>query len=247
MLCSLLFQKSWPGGCARRLVNPRQSVSNRFDERAQDFQNFVIIGQTETRTNVSANPGQVTLLLQEWKGGSKLAESRLFEILLPDLRRIAGHCFANERAGHTLQPTALVNEAFIKLVAAQGIDWQDRGHFFALAARVMRRYLIDRWRSKPSVNLMPMEGLPAHVLASHPEPFELATALDILLEELALESHQQRAVVELKFFLGFTDADAADALNLPLRTFQREWLRARRWLFERLTAQPCRTLNTTNE
>ncbi len=194
---------------------------------------------------MTTSAGEVTQLLHEWKSGSKPAESRLFELLLPDLRRIAAHCFAKERPGHTLQPTALVNEAFIKLAAAKSVDWRDRGHFLALAARVMRRYLIDHWRSKPFVNFMPIEGLPERVLSNHPEPLELATALDALLEELAAESRQQRAVVELKFFLGLTDADAADALGLPLRTLQREWLRARKWLFERLAAEPCRTLSTT--
>lgn len=198
------------------------------------------------RENVSGQPGEVTLLLQQWKSGSKLAEAQLFELLLPDLRRIAAHCLVKERAGHTLQPTALVNEAFIKLAAAKNVDWRDRGHFLALSARVMRRYLIDHWRAKPAVNFIPIDSVPERVRSNYAQPLELVTALDALLEELALESRQRRAVVELKFFLGLTDEDAADALNLPLRTLQREWLRARKWLFDRLTAEPCRTLNTTN-
>lgn len=196
---------------------------------------------------MTANPGDVTLLLREWKSGSKRAESRLFELLMPDLRRIAGHCFAKERHGHTLQPTALVNEAFLKLAAAKNVDWQDRGHFLALAARVMRRYLIDHWRSKASVNFMAMDSLPRGILANYPQPLDLVTALDVALEELALESGQQRTIVELKFFLGFTDADVAEALKLPLRTVQREWHRSRKRLFERLTAEPCKAIpKTTN-
>src|ERR1035437_2217106 len=155
---------------------------------------------------------------------------------MPDLRKIAGHCFRRERPGHTLQPTALVNEAFLRLANAKNIDWQDRGHFLALSARVMRRYLIDHARSRPSVKFLPMEGLPERVLGSH-TPLELAIAIDRLLDALETESHQRCAVVELKFFLGLTDSEAADALSLKLHTLQREWHRARVWLFERLRAE----------
>jgi RNA polymerase sigma-70 factor (ECF subfamily) len=155
---------------------------------------------------------------------------------MPDLRRIAVRCFRRERPGHTLQPTALVNEAFLRLATARNIDWRDRGHFLALAARIMRRYLIDHARARPSVDFLPMEGLPEHVLGQHTK-LELAVAVDSLLDELEKESHQQRAVVELKFFLGLTDAESADALQLTLHTFQREWYRARRWLFERLSTE----------
>ena len=84
--------------------------------------------------------GEITQLLCKWRDGEPDAESRLFELLLPDLRRMARRYFRSERAGHTLQPTTRVNEAFLRLVRAKGIDWQDRGHFFAVAARMMRRY-----------------------------------------------------------------------------------------------------------
>jgi RNA polymerase sigma factor (TIGR02999 family) len=156
---------------------------------------------------------------------------------MPDLRKIAARCFRRERSDHTLQPTALVNEAFLRLATAKNIDWQNRGHFLALAARIMRRYLIDHARSRPSIEFLPMEGLPEHVLGEHTK-LELAVAVDSLLDKLEHESHQQRAVVELKFFLGLTDAESADALQLTLHTFQREWYRARRWLFERLSTEP---------
>jgi RNA polymerase sigma-70 factor (ECF subfamily) len=183
--------------------------------------------------SVASGPGGITLLLQQWRAGDARAESRLFELLMPDLRRIANRYFRRERPGHTLQPTALVNEAFLRLATAKNIDWQDRGHFFALAATIMRRYLIDHARAKPSVVFLPMEGLPEHFLGEHSQ-LELAVAVDTLLNELEKESHQQRAVVELKFFLGLTDNEAADALGLTLHTFQREWYRARTWLFARL-------------
>ncbi|PYX75633.1 MAG: RNA polymerase subunit sigma-70 [Acidobacteria bacterium] len=185
---------------------------------------------------VATGPGEITQLLQQWRKGDQCAESRLFELLMPDLRKIAGRCFRGERPGHTLQPTALVNEAFLRLAAAKNIEWRDRGHFFAIAARVMRRCLIDHARSRPSVNFLPLEGLPERVLGNY-TPLELAIAVDALLDELERESHQRRAVVELKFFLGLTDTEAAEALNLTLHTLQREWYRARRWLYERLTTE----------
>ena len=85
---------------------------------------------------MTEEPGEITLLLQRWRTGDPQAESRLFELLMPDLRRIAGGYFRKERVGHTLQPTALVNEAFLSLAAAKKIDWNDRGHFIAIAARM---------------------------------------------------------------------------------------------------------------
>src|SRR5262245_23095633 len=116
---------------------------------------------------VASDPGEITQLLHQWRTGDRQAESRLFELLLPDLRKIAGRCFRGERPGHTLQPTALVNEAFLRLAAAKNIEWRDRGHFFALAARIMRRYLIDHARARPSVQFLPMQGLPERVVGKY--------------------------------------------------------------------------------
>jgi len=196
--------------------------------------------------SMTSDPGEITQLLQQWRAGDRQAESRLFDLLMPDLRRIARRCFRGERSDHTLQPTALVNEAFFRLAAARNIDWQDRGHFFAIAARVMRRYLIDHARSQPGVELLPFDGLPEGVLGRHTR-LELAVAVDSLLDELEDESRQQRAVVELKFFLGLTDEEAAGALGLTLHTLQREWYRARKWLFERLSTESWKAgRNATN-
>jgi RNA polymerase sigma factor (TIGR02999 family) len=190
---------------------------------------------------MATQKGEITQLLQEWRLGSPEAEAKIFEELLPELRKIAACCFRRERSGHSLQPTLLVNEAFLRLAKAKNIDWQNRGHFLAISAIIMRRYLIDHARSRPSIQFLPMEGLPERVLGNHTK-LELAVAVDTLLDELAKESHQRRAVVELKFFLGMTDSEAAESLNLTLHTFQREWHRARKWLFERLTTEPWKTL-----
>jgi len=182
----------------------------------------------EPRTN------EITRLLREWHTGDNEAETRLFELLMPELHRIAAAYFRRERSGHTLQPTALVNEGFLRLAAARHVDWHDRSHFFVIAARIMRRCLIDHARSRPQGDFLSIEGLPPGILASHSN-LEVALAVDSLLEELATESRQRCSVVEMKFFLGMTDEEAADALGLSLHTFQREWYRARKWLFERLS------------
>ncbi len=182
---------------------------------------------------MASNPTEITRLLQQWREGDRAAESHLFELLMPDLRKMADRYFRNERRNHTLQPTALINEAFLRLARAKNIEWNDRGHFFAIAATIMRRYLIDYARSRPGVDVLPMEGLPEQILGTC-NKLELAVAVDTLLDELERESPQRRSVVELKFFLGLTDEEAAQALNLTLHTLQREWARARRWLFERL-------------
>lgn len=184
---------------------------------------------------MAENSVGITELLRRWQTGDAEAESRLFDTLMPELHDIAARCFRKERPGHTLQPTALVNEAFFRLARAKNIEWHDRGHFFAIASMIMRRLLIDHARSRPDAVLLPLDALPEHVLADA-SPLEQAIAVDVLLDELGKVSPQQRRVVELKFSLGFTDEEAAEALNLKLRSLQREWFRARKWLFERLTA-----------
>ena len=182
-------------------------------------------------------PGEITVLLRRWRTGDRDVESRLFELLIPDLQKIAGYCLRGERQGHSMQSTLLVNEAFLRLASARQIDWQDRAHFLAVSARIMRRYLIDHARAKHSVVLLPIDGLPEPI-ARQRTPLEVAIAIDRLLEELEANSRQLCAIVELKFFLGLTDEEAADALGLKLRTFQRELHTAKRWLFERLGAEP---------
>jgi len=151
-------------------------------------------------------------------------------MLMPDLRKIAGCCFRGERSGHTLQPTALVNEAFVRLVRAKNIDWRNRGHFFALAARVMRRYLIDHASARPSVQFLPMDGFPERVLGRR-TPLDLAITIDTLLDELEKESAQQRAVVELKFFGGLSVEEIAEILQVTAKTVSRDWNFARLWLY----------------
>lgn len=179
---------------------------------------------------------EITLLLQRWRKGDRSAESRIFELLLPELKVLARRALRQERRGHSLQPTALVNEAFLRLVAAKSINWNDRGHFLALAATIMRRYLVDRVRSRFKGQLVSWECFPEDVL-NHRSSLDLIVEIDRVLYELEEKSPQQRMIVEMKFYLGLTDLEAAHALNLRLRTLQREWHLARAWLFNRLNAK----------
>ena len=125
---------------------------------------------------------------------------------------------------------------YLKLSGAKDVDWRDRRHFFALAARAMRRFLIDYARSRGGQIKLPLDELTPTVKTNMPN-LELAIAIDRLLDELGRENPEQCAMVELKYFLGLTDDEAAEALHLPLRTAQRKWLEARKWLFERLEPQ----------
>jgi RNA polymerase sigma factor (TIGR02999 family) len=182
---------------------------------------------------MTETPEEITILLRRWREGDRDAESELFEALMPELRKIARRCFRGERPGHTIQPTALVNEAFLRLAAVKHIEWQHRKDFLAMAATMMRRYLIDHARGRPSVQLSPIEGMPERFLGRY-SPIEQRIAIHTLLDELDAESHEKRMIVELKFSLGFTEEEIAEVMNLSLRDTQRQWHLARRWLFERL-------------
>ena len=178
--------------------------------------------------------GEITLLLRRWQDGDKDAGEQLFQLLLPELRKIAGCCFRRERSDHTLQPTAILNEAFLRLAAIKKIEWQDRGQFLAIAARVMRRLLIDYARARPTVQFAPLENVP-ELIQRDRTPREVQIALSMLLDELESQSPLQRTIVDLKNVLGLTDDEVAESLGLPLRTVQREWHEARVWLFKRMS------------
>lgn len=176
----------------------------------------------------------ITGLIQLWQAGDRPAEVRLFELVMPDLRRIAQNMLRRERRDHTLQPTELISQVYLKLVAAKNRNWQNRRHFFALAARAMRNYLIDYARSRPNVSLVSLDALPFDGMAEMREEPEKLLHLNRLLDEFALESPEGCLIVEMKYFLGLTNEEAAETLGMNLRTFQRRWQDARRWLFLRL-------------
>jgi RNA polymerase sigma factor (TIGR02999 family) len=177
--------------------------------------------------------GDITRLLQQWGSGSREVENKLFEAVFPSLRRLAHALMRGERKGHSLQPTELVDQIYFRLVAARNRDWQNRRHFFAIAARAMRRYLIDHARGRPNAAFVPLEGM-QDLLPADSAKIEVAVAVDRLLDELAETQPEWCTLVEVKYFLGLTDEEAAEAMGLKLRTMQRMWKDVRQWLFERI-------------
>ena len=176
--------------------------------------------------------GDITELLQQWREENREAENELFTLVFPSLRRLAHYLMKNERPEHTLQATELVNQIYLRLVAAKNRDWQNRRHFYAFAGRAMRRYLIDHARGRPDADFTPLEEMKG-VLPANTERLTLAITVDRLLEEMAQIQPQWCTLVEVKFFLGLTDDEAAEALGMKLRTMQRMWADARQWLYER--------------
>ncbi|MBC8167677.1 MAG: RNA polymerase subunit sigma-70 [Bryobacteraceae bacterium] len=174
----------------------------------------------------------ITRLLQQWRSGDRDAENELFSLVVPKLRQLAQYLMRRERPGHSLQATELVNEIYLRLISAQDQDWRNRQHFFAIAARAMRRYLIDHARGRPHARFTGLDGL-ENFIPSERAKLDLALEIDRLLEDMAETQPDWCTLVELKFFLGFTDNEAADAMGLKLRTMQRMWLDARHWLFDR--------------
>ena len=177
--------------------------------------------------------GDITRLLREWRDGNAGAESELFERVYADLHRLAHFRLHGERGGGPLQATELVDQIYLRLVAAKDRDWQSRQHFFAIAGRAMRRHLIDLWRAQPNVDMIGLDNL-ENVLPAGSTKFDAAIALSQLLEQLEKVDPALSNLVELKFFLGLTDEEAANVLGIRLRTMQRMWRDARRWLFERM-------------
>jgi RNA polymerase sigma-70 factor (ECF subfamily) len=178
----------------------------------------------------------VTLLLQAWSGGDKEALDRLTPLVYRELRRIANRMMTAERPNHTLQATALVNEAYVRLVDAQQVNWQDRAHFFALCARAMREILIDHARARASakrggdqVFIELDEGL-----AAGPSPEANLLELDAALNRLAALDPRKSRVVELRFFGGLSLEETAEALKVSTKTVQRDWDLARGWLYREL-------------
>ena len=182
---------------------------------------------------------EVTQLLREWSGGRQEARDELLGLVYEPLRAIASRHLHREREGHTLQPTALVNELYLKLVGQRSVAWNDRAHFFAVAAQVMRRILVDHARRKKSDkrggDMIPVTIGAALDLAAS-ETFDVV-ALDVALENLEKIFPQQARVVELRFYAGLTIDETAAVLNVSPATISREWTMARAWLRRELSAR----------
>jgi len=176
--------------------------------------------------------GEITHLLHQWRDGNDQAENELFSLVIPDLRRLAHYLMKGERKGHTMQATELVDQIYFRLVTAKDRDWQNRAHFFAIAGRAMRRYLIDHARGRPDAEFVGFEGVKEFLPAADGANVDLAVTVDQLLGQLAQTNPEWCRLVELKYFLGLTDEEAADVLGMKLRSMQRMWRDVRQWLFE---------------
>lgn len=204
--------------------------------------NFATVG-----IGMLQNLKDVTKLLHEWRDGSPDAENELFNVVFPDLRRLAHYLMRGERKDHSMQATELVDQVYFRLVAAKNQDWQNRRHFYAIAARAMRRYLIDHARGRADAEFLPideMENFLPGDLGQDKSKLDNAVTIDRLLTEMGKTQPQWCSLVELKYFLGLTDEEAADVLGLKVRTMQRMWRDARFWLHERM--EPGTSLDGTS-
>lgn len=193
------------------------------------------------RRGMSALPDDqdVTRLLVEWRRGDEAALARLIPIVYNELQRVARACLRNEQSHHTLQTTALVHEAYLRLVGLDRMALKNRTHFFAMAARLMREILVDHARRKNALKrgTVTMPGLGE--LASGGESALVdVLALDEALTDLASLDQRLSRVVELRFFAGLSIADTADALGISSATVERDWTVAKAWLLRRLSAIP---------
>jgi len=175
---------------------------------------------------------EVTALLLAWRQGDRVAQKQLLDIVYAELHNLAHRYMRQENAGHTLQTTALVNEAYIKLVGLQDIQWENRAHFFAISARMMRRILVDAARSRRfkkrggGARKLPLET----VLDNPPQPGSYLIALDDALQALAATDPRKSQVVELRYFGGLSVEETAAALDVSPQTVLRDWKLAKAWL-----------------
>jgi len=185
------------------------------------------------------NPAHVTQLLQEWQRGNQQAFDQLVPLVQGELRSLASRQLRREWRPDCLQVTAIVNETYLRLFDQREVDWQNRGHFFAIAAQLMRRILIDHAR-RQTRHKRGGVSLPAELDQAIPAPAPAIDAVDVLdldraLSRLeALDPHQAR-IVELRFFGGLTIEETAAALAVSPATVKREWAVAKGWLFQELT------------
>lgn len=181
----------------------------------------------------------VTRLLSEWSGGSENALDDLMPLVYDELRRIARNYLRRENAGHTLQTTALVHEAFIRLTGQQNVSWQNRSHFFAISAKMMRRILVNHAETKHAEKRGGKSAqkieLDDALAVCEQRNLDLL-ALDEALKKLDGFDDQLCQIVEMKFFGGMTNEEVAEVLKISLATVKREWSTARSWLLRELSA-----------
>jgi RNA polymerase sigma factor (TIGR02999 family) len=183
---------------------------------------------------VLATESKLTSLLGDWKQGDPSALQKLTPLIYDELRRIAHRYVRRERNGHTLQTTALINEAYVRLAGNEAPDWQNRQHFFAVTAQVMRHILIDHARRRQSLKHggeVKQVSLSQVAVMADDRAAELI-ALDEALEELTVLDPRKSKVVQLRYFGGLSLEETADALGISLMTVRRDWRAAKAWLYE---------------
>ena len=187
------------------------------------------------------SPESVTALLQAWNAGDEEAGRRLIPLVYSELRRRAGGYLRRERPGHTLQPTALVHEAYLRLVGLQG-PWRSRSQFFGVASNLMRRILVDHARRRRAAKRDGVRVVFDEAVQPAAEPELDLVRLDEALSELSALDARQGRLVELRYFGGLTLDEAAELLGVSLATVKRDWTLARAWLYDRLKddARPVR-------
>ena len=190
-------------------------------------------------TTPSAAQQEVTQLLADWSDGDEGALDKLIPLVHPELHRLAHHYMSRERTGHTLQTTALLNEAYLQLVDDSTRNWQNRTHFMATAAQLMRRIMVDHARERCSLKRgggALRVTLDDTALVTEKRSEELL-ALDEALERLAAQDPRKSRIVELRYFGGLTEKETAAFLKLSDRTVRREWRMARTWLYRALSGK----------
>jgi RNA polymerase sigma factor (TIGR02999 family) len=184
----------------------------------------------------SPGPANITRLLVDWRAGDQAALDQLMPLVHDELRRLARRHMAHERVGHTLQATALVNEAFVRLIDVRQVKWQDRAHFFAMSSRLMRRILVDFARSKGYQKRggdAQKVSFDEALIVTH-EPGQDLVALDDALDALAAFDARKAQVVEMRFFVGLSVEETAEALQVSVDTVMRDWKLAKAWLLREL-------------
>jgi RNA polymerase sigma factor (TIGR02999 family) len=185
---------------------------------------------------MTPSPGEVTQLLVDWGNGNKAALDRLTPLVHEELHRLAHRHMRRERPNHTLQTSALVNEAYVRLVDQRNLHWKNRAHFFSIASRLMRRILVDlaraHYRGKRSGTALQV-SLDEAAIVSRERAAELV-ALDEALTRLAAIDVRKSKVVELRFFGGMSVEEAAEALGVSPITVKRDWSTAKAWLYREL-------------
>jgi RNA polymerase sigma-70 factor (ECF subfamily) len=181
--------------------------------------------------------GEVTELLLAWSGGEARAEQRLLPLVYAELRVLAASYMRRERAEHTLQPTALVHEAYMRLVDQERVQWRSRAHFFAIAAQMMRRILVDHARRRQAARRDHQQIVLTDVDAFGAEVSPDIVAIDEALDALSAVDTEKGRIVEMRFFGGLSNQEIAEVLGVSLVTIARHWRVARAWMYRYLTAE----------